>query len=122
MMEHAHGSIKSYITGFVISLILTGISYMAVMNFMSPESVFSLEIVIALVMSLAVLQMFVQLIYFLHLGSKNSPKWNLLFFISTVLVVLIVVVGSLWIMYHLNYNMMPQEMEMKILEKERIHR
>lgn len=54
---------------------------------------------------LACVQAAVQLIFFLHVGQEKKPRWNLLFFGFMLMVVLLVVVCSLWIMYHLNYNM-----------------
>jgi cytochrome o ubiquinol oxidase operon protein cyoD len=95
---------------------------MVVTQMGSRDRFLSLEIIIALVLSFAVMQLFVQLIFFLHLGFEKGPKWNLVFFVSTVGIILIIVLGTLWIMYHLNYNMMPKQMEEYLLWKEGIHR
>ncbi len=46
------------------------------------------------------------LVYFLHMNSKSDEGWNLTAFIFTVIIIAIVVVGSIWIMWNLNYNMM----------------
>jgi cytochrome o ubiquinol oxidase operon protein cyoD len=54
---------------------------------------------------MALLQILVQLVYFLHMNSSSEGSWNLIAFIFTVLIVAILVVGSLWIMFHLNTNM-----------------
>jgi len=55
---------------------------------------------------LAVIQMFVQLIFFLHLGKENKPRWNTLIFAFMLLVLLIVVLGTLWIMHSLDTRVM----------------
>jgi cytochrome o ubiquinol oxidase subunit IV len=96
-----HGSLKSYIIGFILSLLLTIIPFTLVINHM-----LKLEYLIGAVVILAIMQLFVQLIFFLHLGSESKPRWNLTAFVFSVIIVAILVAGSLWIMYNLNYNMM----------------
>jgi cytochrome o ubiquinol oxidase operon protein cyoD len=49
------------------------------------------------------------LVFFLHLGQGKDTKWNLVIMLSTLTIVLIVVIGSIWIMNHLNYNMTPTD-------------
>lgn len=101
--EHAQvATRKSYIVGFVLSLILTLTAYFAVTN-----EVFAKEQIPYFICSLGLVQAVVQLIFFLHLGSGSHPRWNVVIFLFMFAVLLIVVVGSLWIMAHLNYNMMP---------------
>ena len=96
-----HGSYKQYITGFVASIVLTLIPFWMVMN-----GTFSTSVTVAGVVITAVAQLFVQLVFFMHMDSSSKQRWNVLAFLFTVVVVAILVVGSLWIMYHLNYNMM----------------
>jgi cytochrome o ubiquinol oxidase operon protein cyoD len=55
--------------------------------------------------SLAFVQVIIQLIFFLHLGEEESPRWNLISFLFMVGVVFIIVAGSLWIMFNLDYRM-----------------
>ena len=55
---------------------------------------------------MALLQILVQLGYFLHMNTKSDEWWNMISFVFTVLIIAIVVIGSLWIMFHLNHNMM----------------
>ncbi len=62
---------------------------------------------LAVVVICAVVQVIVHLIYFLHLDSKSEGGWNLVAIVFSAIIILIVVVGSLWIMWNLNYNMMP---------------
>ncbi len=96
-----HGSLKSYIIGFILSILLTIIPYVLVVNHvLASESTF-----IAIVV-LAVLQLLVQLIFFLHLSTAPAYRNTLLSFIFTVIVLFILVAGTLWIMYNMNVNMM----------------
>jgi cytochrome o ubiquinol oxidase operon protein cyoD len=61
----------------------------------------------AVVMALAAVQVVVQMKYFLHVNARAEGGWNLVALVFTVLFVAIVLSGSIWIMYHLNANMMP---------------
>jgi cytochrome o ubiquinol oxidase operon protein cyoD len=97
--EAGKGTFKTYITGYVLSLGLTLAAYLfAVKQFTSGWTlIYSLA-------TLAIAQLFVQLIFFLHLGSESKPRWNLTALLFAVMVVVIVVFGSLWIMKNLSYN------------------
>ncbi len=53
------------------------------------------------------MQIVVHMIYFLHMNATSEGGWNLLALIFTLVLVVITLSGSLWIMYHLNENMMP---------------
>ncbi|MCL1125258.1 cytochrome o ubiquinol oxidase subunit IV [Shewanella surugensis] len=96
-----HGTYASYIIGFVLSILLTIIPYYIVVYLDISTGFKTLSIVI-----LAVAQLLVQLIFFLHLNTRSEKGWNFLSFVFTMLVVLILIGGSLWIMYHLRANMM----------------
>jgi cytochrome o ubiquinol oxidase subunit IV len=72
------------------------------------------EILIPILLIVAILQLIVQLIFFLHLIHESKPRWNLLFFISTIGIILIMIIGGIWIMNHLNYNMTPQKVNQYI--------
>lgn len=94
------------IIGFVASLILTLAAYFIIIR---PDF-FHLEIrtAVILIFSLAVLQSIVQLIFFLDLWREKGPRWNLGVFVSTISIIFIIIVFSIWIMNHLDYNMMMQ--------------
>lgn len=104
-----------YGIGFILSLILTFSSYTLV-------TLWGLDGV-AIMVSIGVLaftQMVVQLIFFLHLSDEKKPRWQTISFIFMALILAIVVVGTIWIMYHLNYNMMemtPAEQTTYMIEK-----
>ena len=99
--EHSQGSYLSYILGFVSSIALIVGAYLLVTH----RTYAGQRLAIAL-LGLAVLQFGAQLIFFLHLGRESKPKWNIIIFGFMLLVVLIVALGTLWIMNHLNYHMM----------------
>jgi cytochrome o ubiquinol oxidase operon protein cyoD len=96
-----HGSPKSYIVGFVLSIILTVIPFWIVMH---PS--LSHTTVMAVIYSFAVVQILVHLICFLHMNSSSEQRWNVVAFAFTVMVVVILISGSVWIMYNTNANMM----------------
>ena len=64
------------------------------------------EIIYIVISVSAVMQLLIQLIFFLHLNSESKPRWNLTVFLFIILIVGILVIGTLWIMYNLDYNMM----------------
>src|SRR5262249_6650791 len=94
---------KGYVTGFVLSVILTAIPFWMVMG-----NVFEKPSTTAIViLAFAAVQIVVHMVYFLHMDSKSQHGWTMLAFIFTVVVVVITLTGSLWVMYHMNNNMMP---------------
>ncbi|MCX8514110.1 MAG: cytochrome o ubiquinol oxidase subunit [Pseudomonadota bacterium] len=100
-VHNDHGTFKSYIVGFILSIVLTIVPYyLVVQHALKTETTF------ILVVLLAIAQLFVQLYFFLHLSTKQSQRWNLMTFLFTCLVLFILVAGSLWIMWNMNYNMM----------------
>jgi cytochrome o ubiquinol oxidase operon protein cyoD len=110
--KHYHvyrGPLYAYVTGFVLSLLLTFTAFMLVIG--SP--LFSKDLLFISLGLLAFIQFVVQLVFFLHLAREAKPRWHLFVFALTVSVVLIIVIGSIWIMYHLNSRMMPSSQEMQ---------
>lgn len=101
-------ALKSYMTGFVLSLILTAIPFWLVMG----NVIESKTLTIAAIMILGGIQMVVHMIYFLHMNSRSEGGWTIMALIFTIVILVIVLVGSLWVMYHLNANMMPMLPEM----------
>jgi cytochrome o ubiquinol oxidase operon protein cyoD len=110
---HSHGSLQSYITGFALSLLFTAIPYLIVVKDWLEGNM-----LVAALFGFAILQLLVQLLFFLHLGSETKPRWKLVAFLFAIVVVLIVVIGSIWIMYNLDYNMMPKaDVDQQMLEQ-----
>jgi len=91
--------LSRYFIGFILSVFYTVTAY-----FITVKSKASFWTLITVLVVLAVAQLAVQLLYFLHLGEELRPRWQLLAFGFMSLVVVILVVGSLWIMSNLNYN------------------
>lgn len=111
-----HGTTKSYIIGFLLSLLFTIIPYYLVVNKSVKHSS-----LIATLLSFAVLQMAVQVFFFLHLGRGPKPLYNIFFFVGTVSLILVVVIGSIFIIDNLNYNMSPADVTKKLSQDEAIY-
>ena len=67
------------------------------------------QLITVVILALAVVQIIVHMVYFLHMNGRVEGGWSMLAMIFTIIVVVIMFSGSLWVMYHLNYNMMPME-------------
>ena len=100
---HGHGSTRGYIVGFVLSVVLTAVPFWLVMTGVLPGMVATALIIFAL----ALVQILVHVVFFLHLDTRSEGGWTLIAFIFTAVIVVIAIAGSIWIMYHLNTNMMP---------------
>ncbi len=101
--QSGHGSRKGYLTGFILSVILTAIPFWLVMDHVVTDS----RVTEGLIMAFALVQIVVHMVYFLHMNTRSEGGWTMLALIFTLVMVVITLVGSLWIMYHLNDNMMP---------------
>lgn len=101
--DHSHGTFKSYMTGFILSVILTAIPFWLVMG----DVLESKQITGFIIMAFAAVQIVVHMIYFLHMSSSAEEGWTVMALIFTIIVVVIALSGSLWVMYHLNTNTMP---------------
>lgn len=109
--EPKHGSLLTYVVGFVTSVILTLIAFLLVeMHLHANNHVASNNPLIAAIIGLALVQFLVQAFCFLHLGRETKPRWKLFVFYFMIVVVAILVFGSLWIMSNLNYRMTPEQM------------
>jgi cytochrome o ubiquinol oxidase operon protein cyoD len=95
----SRGSVKSYATGFILSIILTVIPFALVMSGRLSGSMVLSGIFVA-----AVAQILVHLHYFLHLDASSAMRWNLLALFLALLIMTLFVWGTLWIMGHLNYR------------------
>jgi cytochrome o ubiquinol oxidase operon protein cyoD len=99
----AHGTLREYLIGFGLSVVLTAIPFWLVMSGVI-ESKAATGLVI---MVFAVVQIVVHMIYFLHMNAKSDEGWTMMALIFTLILVVITLAGSLWVMHHLNVNMMP---------------
>lgn len=105
--DHApHGSLRGYVTGFLLSVVLTAIPFWLVMNDVLGNGTLTAIVI----MAFAAVQIVVHMVYFLHMNGRSEGGWNMMGLIFTIVIVVIVLAGSLWVMYHLNTNMMPTDM------------
>jgi cytochrome o ubiquinol oxidase operon protein cyoD len=101
-----HVTLRGYATGFFAAVFLTAIPFWLVMG----KTFSSAGVTAAVILGLAGVQIVVHMIYFLHMSPKSEGGWNLLALLFTIMLVVIALSGSLWVMYHLNHNMMPDSM------------
>lgn len=114
--SNEHGSTNSYIIGFLLSLLFTYIPYHLVVN----QTITGTALLLAII-GIAVIQMIIQVTFFLHLGRGPKPDWNLFFFVATIGIILLVVGGSILIINNLNYNMAPLDQNKKLTNGEGIY-
>ena len=101
--------LRGYLIGFVLAAGLTAVSFYITRSTL----VWTPSIPIALSV-LAVAQMGVHLVFFLHMTSGPDNVNNLMALAFGLLIVMLLVFGSLWIMSHLNHNMMPMDQLMRM--------
>jgi cytochrome o ubiquinol oxidase subunit IV len=99
----AHGSLRGYVTGFLLSVVLTAIPFWLVMNDVLSNSLLTAIVI----MLFAAVQIVVHMVYFLHMSGRSEGGWTMMALIFTIIIVAIALTGSLWVMFHLNANMMP---------------
>jgi cytochrome o ubiquinol oxidase operon protein cyoD len=100
---HGHGSLRSYLIGFGLSVVLTAIPFWLVMSGVLD----SRQATALTIMVFAAAQIVVHMIFFLHMSARSENGWTMMALIFTLVIVGITLSGSLWVMYHLNVNMMP---------------
>jgi cytochrome o ubiquinol oxidase subunit IV len=103
------GRWPTHTIGYVLAIILTVASFaMATTHLLTPASLAAALIV------LAIAQMVVHLIFFLHITTAPAHKTNILAVLLTLLIIALVVIGSVWIMSQLNHNMAPMDQLMRM--------
>ena len=100
---HGHGSLRSYLVGFGLSVVLTAIPFWLVMSGVLD----SRQATALTIMVFAAAQIVVHMIFFLHMSARSENGWTMMALLFTLVIVGITLSGSLWVMYHLNVNMMP---------------
>lgn len=101
---HGHGTRRDYLVGFLLSVVLTAVPFGLVMTGLLSAPVTAVAVIL-----FAFAQIVVHTIFFLHVNPKAEGGWTLMTLVFTGVVVTLVIAGSLWIMYHLNSNMMPMQ-------------
>ncbi|MBS1103113.1 cytochrome o ubiquinol oxidase subunit IV [Gluconobacter sp. Dm-62] len=101
MTGDSHGSYPSYLIGFVLAVVLTVASFAAVMTHaLSPG------MALAALTVLAVVQIVVHLVFFLHMNTSTEQSWNLMCFIFAAVSVIVIIGGTIFIMHDTAINMM----------------
>ena len=100
----------AYVIGLALALILTGVSFWVA----STSALWGPGVAVGLVV-LAIAQMGVHLVFFLHITSGPDNTNNVLALAFGVLIVFLVMIGTIWIMYHLAANMGPSPEMMNLM-------
>lgn len=101
----AHGTLRSYTLGFGLSLLCTFAAFAAVSIYISSGKAYPTPDLLAIVLIvLALFQLCVQLVFFLHVGRGQNAAWNAVVFALAGIMVAFLVIGSIWIMNHLEYG------------------
>jgi cytochrome o ubiquinol oxidase operon protein cyoD len=99
----SHSTLRGYLTGFSLSVVLTAVPFWLVMG----KVIASPSLLALVILGYAAVQIVVHMVYFLHMNTQSEGGWTMLALIFTLVLVVITLSGSLWVMYHLNENMMP---------------
>lgn len=97
-----HGSLKGYLIGFFLSVVLTAIPFWLVMGDVLSSKIAT----VLLILILGAAQIYVHLVYFLHIDTSAEGGWQFMSTAFTIILIFIVLVGSIWVMTHLHGNMM----------------
>ncbi|XYD12400.1 cytochrome o ubiquinol oxidase subunit IV (plasmid) [Methylobacterium sp. NMS12] len=100
---HGHGGRRGYRIGVALSILLTVVPFWLVMSEALPDA----AVTAAIIFAMALVQIVVHVVSFLHLDTQAEGGWTLLAFLFTAVIVVLTIGGSVWVMYHLNTNMMP---------------
>ncbi len=103
---HAGGTLRDYLTGFGLAVALTAVPFWLVLG----QHIANPRVTAAVLLGLAAVQIVVHMVYFLHMNGRSEGGWTLLALLFTTMLVVIALSGSLWVMYHLNRNMMPSSL------------
>ena len=100
---HPESTFGGYMVGFVLSVLLTAIPFWLVMHKVFARS----DITAFVILGIGAVQIIVHMVYFLHMTPKAEGGWSMLALLFTGVLLVILLSGSIWVMYHLNTNMMP---------------
>jgi len=99
----SHATLRGYLTGFFLSVALTALPFWLVMG----KVIGNPGMLAGALLALGAVQIVVHMVYFLHMDSRSEGGWNMLALLFTVVLLVITLSGSIWVMFHLNQNMMP---------------
>ena len=101
--DDLHVSMGDYVKGFILAVVLTASPFYLVMNNVIQDR----STAVLVLGGFAIVQIVVHMVYFLHMNGKIQGGWTMLSTIFTVVFVAIAIAGTLWVMFHMNTNMMP---------------
>jgi cytochrome o ubiquinol oxidase subunit IV len=101
--------VLGYVVGLALAVLLTATSFFVA----GTDLVWQPSIPVAIIV-LAIAQMGVHLVFFLHITTGADNTNNVMALAFGLLIVFLVIAGSLWIMDHLNQNMMPMDQLMRM--------
>ncbi len=100
-------TLTSYISGFILSVVLTLAAFSLVLRHTGMQSALLSDSALRLTLALlAILQLFVQLYFFLHLSKKQKAHWQGVVLAFALFIITVVVGGTLWIMSNVRHNAM----------------
>ncbi|HET7529182.1 MAG TPA: cytochrome o ubiquinol oxidase subunit IV [Candidatus Saccharimonadales bacterium] len=112
-------SARTYVIGYILALCLTLVAFYAVKAHVDSGHTFlSDNFMLAIISVLAIVQLMVQLVFFLHLDKESRPRWNFMAFLLALMFIFILVAGSIWIMYHLDYSMTPHQQDQYLIKQD----
>lgn len=98
---------RAYINGFLLSILLTLVAFGLAQEHLQTGHVFPAhEVLLPIFIGLAIIQLIVQLVFFLHVGREDKPKWNAVALLFALFIVFVLVGGTLWIMNNLQQSQM----------------
>lgn len=110
--DDLHVTSGEYIKGFILAVILTVIPFWLVMGDVILDRATA-----AMVLGLfAVVQVIVHMVYFLHMNGKIQGGWTMMSTIFAIVFVMITIAGTLWVMFHMNANMMPSHADLPAVQ------
>ena len=99
--EESHGSVSGYVAGFVLAVLLTAASFGLVVRGVLPQQIAMIALAV-----LALVQIVVHLVFFLHLNTSSGQRWNVMAFCYTAVAAIILIGGTMWVMHNVSTNMM----------------
>ena len=101
--------IRGYLIGLGLAVLATFVSF-----YVSGTSLVWQPSIPAALIVLAIAQMGVHIVFFLHITTRPDSMNNIMALTFGVFIVFVLIVGSIWVMAHLNYNMLPIERVMQM--------
>lgn len=101
--QEAQGSYRSYFVGFLLSVVLTAVPFWVVMG----EVQISVPWALVVIFGLGAVQIMVHVFFFLHVTLQAEEGWQAMSLVFTAILLVIILAGSIWVMFHLHENMMP---------------